>query len=128
MSYQNAAYDNKISQQEVTSVIQKQKALELRSEALLALADISSDKTLIRNMWQAVLALMAAENNILRVALEDDKLQIRVEARDANDALALVQNLDYVAAADFSTPVRNSVDKKRVTIALDFKEEGISSE
>ncbi len=122
LSYQHSSIDSKISQQDVASVIQKQKLSETKIEALSALANISSDKVLIRNIWQSVLSLMEGKNDILRVALEGDSLQIRIESNDANDALALVQSLDYVNAADFSTPVRNSVGRKRVTIALSFKE------
>jgi hypothetical protein len=123
LSYQHRSIDKKISQQEVSSVIQKQRALETKAVALSALANISSDKVLIRNMWQSVLALMEGKHNILRIVLEGNKLQIRIESENANDALALVQGLDYVETADFSTPVRNSAGNKRVTIAIGFKNE-----
>lgn len=123
LSFRHNSLDTKISQQQVSSVIQKQKALENKSVALSVLSDIGSNKQLISNIWQSVLTLMQERNDVLRVSLEGEQLQIRIESRNASDALALVQSLSYVASADFSTPVRRSVRNQRVTIAITFKNE-----
>jgi hypothetical protein len=114
--------DSKISEQKITRVVAKQKQFESKNEALAALANTNVDKTLTLNMWKSVLALMEGGTNILRVVLDDNSVQLRIQAPSAADSLTLLRQQDFVNHADFTTPIRNSLGNERVTIGIRYSE------
>jgi hypothetical protein len=114
--------DSKISEQRITRVVAKQKQFELKNEALAALASTNVDKTLTLHMWKSTLALMEGGVSILRVLLDDDSVQLRIQSNSAADSLALLRQQSFVEHADFTTPVRNSLGNERATIDIRFSE------
>jgi hypothetical protein len=73
-------------------------------------------------MWKSTLALMEGGVSILRVLLDDDSVQLRIQSNSAADSLALLRQQSFVEHADFTTPVRNSLGNERATIDIRFSE------
>lgn len=119
--WQSYYLDEQLAATNIKPVMQLKKLAQEKSELITALGSASHGGGDVERAWQLMASLMEANVQVLRVNASGAKIEIRLQAKQATEALQLISELPFVKSAEFSTSVMESLGNKRFTIAVVLK-------